>query len=257
MLNPTATHNPLTHDDVRTIASEKMGKFGRALLGGLRLNGVKPSAQSCQLHLEPRDCHDEACRQVGIPLVRVSSTQRWRTGRLKKSLRDREVALLLDLQLDFVPTLNGHNSSPSVDGGSSPRVRDGQVAGVETAAPATDARITYVCYCGFGISGPRGEGISDDIWNHEQWHRGQEDGEQEARDLHPAGKGLDADEVPPSRRTLLERLEDAETDLASARVIQERARIAFEESNGNVGVATWERSAAANALVESVDGGAA
>ncbi|MCD2109312.1 hypothetical protein O4214_30065 [Rhodococcus erythropolis] len=68
---------------------------------------------------------------------------------------------------------------------------------------------------------------------------------------------MDADEVPPSRRTLLERLEDAETDLASARVIQERARIAFEESNGNVGVATWERSAAANALVESVDGGAA
>lgn len=31
-----------------------------------------------------------------------------------------------------------HNSSPSVDGGSSPTVGDGQVAGVENTAPATD-----------------------------------------------------------------------------------------------------------------------
>jgi len=32
-----------------------------------------------------------------------------------------------------------HETSPSVDGGSNPTVGDGQVAGVETAAPATDA----------------------------------------------------------------------------------------------------------------------
>lgn len=81
--------------------------------------------------------------------------------------------------------------------------------------------------------------------------------EQEARDGHPAGKGLPADETPPSRRTLLERLEDAEIDLASARTVQERARIAFEEANGNVGVAVWERETAADALIAHINGGAA
>lgn len=159
--------------------------------------------------------------------------------------------------LAAVIDLVAHNSSPSVDGCGGPTVGDGSGAGDASATPAPGGRIHYSCYCGFGISGPRGEGISGDIWNHEQWHRGQEDEERAARERHPAGKGLNADEAPPSRQTLLERLEDAETDLASARVIQERAQVAFEEANGNVGVAVWERAAAADALVASINGGAA
>lgn len=132
--------------------------------------------------------------------------------------------------------------------------RDSRTGLVNVRTPGTsNVRTTYVTTCTCGVT-------TSDHSSHvaQVLHRaGLVSRDREARDRLPADKGLDVDETPPSRRTLLERLEDAETDLASARAIQERAQVAFEEANGNVGVAAWERAIAADALVAHINGGAA
>lgn len=118
-------------------------------------------------------------------------------------------------------------------------------------------RITYVTTCVCGVTTENHPEHVAVVLNRVGLVAQAFEAENGARVRHPAGKGLASEEIPPSRRTLLERLEDAEIDLASARTVQERAQVAFEEANGNVGVAAWERAIAADALIAHINGGAA
>lgn len=76
---------------------------------------------------------------VFLEVVDADTFLRRLTESLKRSDHDSANLPIGDVNLGAVNGQDGDNSSPSVDGGSSPTVGDGQVAGVETAAPATDA----------------------------------------------------------------------------------------------------------------------
>ena len=126
--NATRTDNPLTHNDVRAIVSEEIGTALRA--GFERLQST---TKLDDLHL-CGSCKCEATVGDRVQRLLLASVQQESTDKALQLLRSHGF-------FGDVDSSGVHNSSPSVDGGSSPTVGDGEVAGVEHTAPATDAKL--------------------------------------------------------------------------------------------------------------------
>ena len=132
--------NPITHDDVRGIVSEELGQAGdlfrQSLVDRLRTD---LGSQIRDVNLEPSDRENEIADNLAEP-GRLTSARGEVFQTRQEPFGDRQVPTLGKDVSDCLESLGvAHNSSPSVDGGSNPTVGDGQVAGVEKAAPATDA----------------------------------------------------------------------------------------------------------------------
>ncbi|MDV8005009.1 hypothetical protein [Rhodococcus sp. IEGM 1318] len=131
---------PLTHDDVRAIVSEEIGKVGGLLLEPVLDSDEAPLKFKNRVHGEGSDgALDDLIWSPVVDNLEES---------IAEFVRDRQLG-----RDDLVsqPVGGTHNSSPSVDGAGAHSVGDGPGAGDASATPATEVtedslhtRLTFI-----------------------------------------------------------------------------------------------------------------